>query len=57
MQVNISDLSMRPAGLNTDVSIDQMIDSAKAARTAELSLDEMRKHTGTGIYLMSAVHD
>lgn len=58
MNVNINDLSPHPMGMNvTNGGIDPMTVNTLAARATELSLDDMRKHTGTGIYLMSAVFD
>ena len=58
MKVNISDLSVRPIGsLNQHQSIDNVSGHTQGSRAIELSLAEMRKHTGTGIYLMSAVLD
>ena len=58
MKVNISDLSVRPTGsLNQHQPIDNIGGRSQGTRAVELSLAEMRKHTGTGIYLMSAVLD
>lgn len=58
MKVNISDLSVRPIdSLSQRQSMEHSTRNTQGARTVELSLDEMRKHTGTGIYLMSAVLD